>query len=560
MNSINLYFKNFKQKGLFFLIQLLFLFSITTILGQEKVALNTTAEISLLNIFEPDADLTGGIIGEISGNGNIQLEIWTYDESRPFKRGTLIYKLSTTATTNNFAGTSFTQAKNSMTSSDAAWLSNYPDTWETGDIKRALWAIDKSRYDRSQKTSVYKFLSTTIKVNIFVFTTNATFSRIKIPGIGIIGSAGGNLQFDSNHFCYNLDNSGDPICTIWSKIKSPDLEHGSNLVFAAHRGYWGYDLGDGPPENTSEAIKADLKYTTVIESDVMRTKDNLIVVSHDYNLHRLTNYSGPDTDYIFDKNLNELKTLKLKKRNESVSDKNFITFSDLLDEMIANKTVLTVDIKGARPRYDMYTKECVARCDYDRKLNPTSADQKQKEDYMLILRKCIEVANTKKALKYVAFKVTYTYEDIVNSMPPDFDLNLLSKVLYFPVLQPGGDIQSKAQFIDTWYSSAGNKIMAFETNFKSESESTNTSFTRTGKLYANLFEYTYKVTGLRPGIYPEEAMGPKGIVDRWAQWLIKDVSTDVRGDHYYLMSVPYFNISVLTTDRPDVWSQIQSNF
>jgi len=79
-------------------------------------------------------------------------------------------------------------------------------------------------------------------------------------------------------------------------------------------------------------------------------------------------------------------------------------------------------------------------------------------------------------------------------------------------------------------------------------------------LYANYFEYTYKVPGLRPGIYPEEAMGPEGIVDRWAQWLIKDVSTDVRGDHYYLMSVPYFNISVLTTDRPDVWSQIQSNF
>ncbi|MCC9017606.1 glycerophosphodiester phosphodiesterase family protein [Flavobacterium lipolyticum] len=560
MKSINLYFKKINQKGLFFLSQLLFFLSITTVLGQEKVALNTTAEISLLNIFSPDADLSGGIIGEVLGNGNIQIEVWTYDESRPFKKGTLIYKLSTTATTNNFAGTSFTQTKNSMTSSDAAWLSNYPDTWETADIKRALWAIDKSRYDKSQKTSIYNFLSTNIKVNIFVFTTNATFSRIKVPGIGVIGSAGGNLQFDSNHFCYNLDNSGDPICTIWSKIKSPNLEHGSNLVFAAHRGYWGYDLGNGPPENTPEAIKAALKYTKVIESDITRTKDNLIVVSHDYYLPRLTNYSGPDTDYIYDKTLNELKTLKLRKRNGTVSDNNFITFSDLLDEMIANKTILTIDIKSAKSRNQMYTKECIARCDYDPLLNPTNADRMQKEDYMLILRKCIEVANTKNALKYVAFKVTYTYEDIVNGMPADFDKNLLSKILYFPVLQPGGDIQSKAQFIDTWYSTAGNKIMAFETNFKSESESTINSFSRGGKLYGNLFEYTYKITGLRPGIYSEEAMGPKGNVDRWAQWNIKDMRIDVRGDHYFLNSIPYFNISVLTTDRPDIWSQVQSNF
>jgi hypothetical protein len=560
MYKINLYAKNFGIKFLVFLSQLLFFFSVTIVVGQTNQVLNTTAEISLLNIFDPNADLTGGIIGETSNNGTIQMEVWTYDESKPNKRGVLVYLLTTSASTANFAGAPYTYAKNTIPNTDVSWLSNYPDNWASNDIKRAIWAIDKSRYGKSQKTSVYNFLSTKIKLRIFVFTTNAVFSKIKVPGIGIINSSGGNAQFDSNHFCYNLDNSGDPICTIWSKIKSPNLEQKSNFIFAAHRGYWGYDLGNGPPENTPEAIKAALKYTTVIESDITRTKDNLIVVSHDYYLRRLTNYSGPDTDYIYDKTLNELKTLKLKKRNGTISDNNFITFSDILDEMIANKTVLTVDIKGAKSRNDMYTKECIARCDYDPQLNPTNAERMQKEDYMLILRKCIEEANTKNALQYVAFKVAYTYEDIVDAMPPGFDINLLSKILYFPILQPGGDIQSKAQFIDTWYSKAGNKIMAFETNFKSESEITNTSFRRGGKLYENLFEYTYKVTGLRPGTYTEEAMGPKGNVDRWAQWNIKDIRVDVRGDHYYLMSIPYFNISVLTTDRPDIWSQIQSTF
>ncbi|MGY0406978.1 MAG: hypothetical protein ACWIPJ_01270 [Polaribacter sp.] len=220
---------------------------------------------------------------------------------------------------------------------------------------------------------------------------------------------------------------------------------------------------------------------------------------------------------------------------------------------------MTIDIKGARPRLNPYTKVCEARCNYDPRQNP-NALQLQKDDFMLILRKCIQVAKAKNALQYVAFKTTYTYNDILESMPESFDKTLLTKVLYFPIIQPGGDVQSKAQFVDDWYNQAGERIMAYETNFKNNNESSLKPFSRHGQQFQNLFHYVYEQTKLRPGIYAEEAMGPKGIVDRWAQWMIKDASTDIRGDHYYLMSIPYFRISVLTTDRPDIWSQIQANF
>ena len=77
-----------------------------------------------------------------------------------------------------------------------------------------------------------------------------------------------------------------------------------------------------------------------------------------------------------------------------------------------------------------------------------------------------------------------------------------------------------------------------------------------GVKYENLLHYVYSRTGLRPGSYPEEPMGPKGIVNRWADWMIKDLSKDWRGDYYFFMGVPYGKIMVLTTDRPDLWNKI----
>jgi hypothetical protein len=55
-------------------------------------------------------------------------------------------------------------------------------------------------------------------------------------------------------------------------------------------------------------------------------------------------------------------------------------------------------------------------------------------------------------------------------------------------------------------------------------------------------------------------MGPKGIVNRWADWLIKDLRKDVRGDHYFLMTIPYGKIMILTTDRPDIWQKIDNMY
>lgn len=57
----------------------------------------------------------------------------------------------------------------------------------------------------------------------------------------------------------------------------------NNLI--AHRGY--HDIKKGIPENSIAAFKRAIRYNYIIELDVHLTKDNKIVVFHDYSLKRM---------------------------------------------------------------------------------------------------------------------------------------------------------------------------------------------------------------------------------------------------------------------------------
>lgn len=541
-----------RKRIIFFQISLLVVLLFTGVSQQSwGKETNFHGALSLQALFNPQADLSGGIIGQVNQGGSIQIEVYRKDPSQQsHSEGTLIYLIKLQTTNTTFAGSPITYSKRSdiPNPSGASWVDYYPVPWVTDNIKGSTFAIDKKNYDNTSKTGIYDFLSTPIPVIITVLTNNATFQKAKIPGIGILDQNGGNYLFDPAHFCHNLDNAGNPICQTWTKVKRPNVNVPTDLIIAVHRGVWGDNLGDAAPENSAAAFADASKFSSVMESDVMMTKDNHLIITHDYYLRRLSNSTLAQNAYTYNEDWNVLQNLKLRKRNYNVSKYKYMDMEQLIDAMITNSIVLTIDIKNLMSK--SVRGKCVENCDYD--ASTSAGRAKQKESWMEIFKKCFEVVKRKNAYQYVAFKTPYIMADLKKEILD----SELAKVLFMPVIQPNRP--DFLDFTDDWINNAGARMMAIETNFLNANDKYLKPFKRHGKTYKNLLHYVYDNTGLRPGCFPEEPVGPPGVTSRWGNWKIKDMTTDYRGDHLQLMNVPYGKIMVLTSDRPDVWLQVET--
>lgn len=510
----------------------LFLFYSVRLEGSES-----RFSINLRDLFNPYTDQEHGIIGTVEPGGRIEVKI--FEE----KTNTLVYHVYTSTTTSNYSGVGTSYSR-----SDLGPVAKYfPKTWNSKDLKIALAAIE--RYNYNQEEFPYPFLSHIIDLRLEITETNADMKVCKIPTVGLVDKYAGNPLFHPNHYCHNLEHANEFVTKAWVKFKSPDINKPIDLVLAAHRGVWGFDKGNGYPENSSDAIRATKIYTDVLESDVMLTGDHKLIASHDYSMYRLSNYSGDKGKYIFDLSQNEYSNLKLRKKNLEVSDYNYLMFEDLIDLIKENNLIFTVDIKDLRARYDK-DGNCIANEPYDVKAHGDAARQRIFESWIEIFRGCIKIAMQKDAIQYIAFKLPHTYDSLKEYIHED----TLSQVLYMPVIHP--DKQNYLDFVDDWCMKAEKQLAAWQTNYRYMGDRYLLPFERNGKRYDNLLHYVYDKTGLRPGQYPEEPMGPQGIVNRWADWKIKDLRQDIRGDHYLQMIIPYAKIMVLTTDRPDIWLDV----
>lgn len=90
------------------------------------------------------------------------------------------------------------------------------------------------------------------------------------------------------------------------------------------------------PENSMKAFKEALDLGYPIELDVQLTKDNVLVVFHDFNLVRMAHRK----EYIQDMNYDELKKVKLLDTNETIP-----TLKEVL-ELVQGKVLLDIEIKN----------------------------------------------------------------------------------------------------------------------------------------------------------------------------------------------------------------------
>lgn len=58
------------------------------------------------------------------------------------------------------------------------------------------------------------------------------------------------------------------------------------------------------------------------------------------------------------------------------------------------------------------------------------------------------------------------------------------------------------------------------------------------------------------GVTRRKPIGQMGTVTRFVDWKMKYTVNDRRGDHYWLMTIPYGKIMIMTSDRPDIWDKV----
>lgn len=116
----------------------------------------------------------------------------------------------------------------------------------------------------------------------------------------------------------------------------PDSRHRADRmkgVYYAHRGL--HDREKGIPENTMAAFRRAVDAGVGIELDVQLTKDNQVVVFHDFDLKRVCSADGEVSDYTYE----ELKQFSICQSHENIP-----RLEDVL-ELVDGRVPLLVEMK-----------------------------------------------------------------------------------------------------------------------------------------------------------------------------------------------------------------------
>ncbi len=396
----------------------------------------------------------------------------------------------------------------------------------------------------------------------------AAVASCKVPGIVggelRIANANGKVVVDRRNALgkYCSSNSSSAICRVYDRLRSPEQYNPGmeDIYVAQHRGHWGDNLGKEYPENTKEAVGDAFTYfpqAKIAEMDITITKDNNLIMMHDYVMKRLTNYTGDK--FSFELTLEQVERHYARRRNESVSSLKISKFTDVLDEAISHDAILMLDVKEMQIKKDN-NGNCVANCKYE------SIDE-QRKSWKKIINQAIDQTHDK--ARNIIIKTYYDADEVIRLTG-----ERINHVMWTPMileksfqntdkdnpLSKEDLIDTICSFIDNWEYKAGENVAYYETDFMKSDDCMLQPFVRNNIHYDNMLHYIYATTGRRSGVFSEEPAGPRGVVNRWGDWSIKNTQNDLRTDPYVLLTLPYGNIMVVTTDRADVWKQIKESF
>lgn len=121
------------------------------------------------------------------------------------------------------------------------------------------------------------------------------------------------------------------------KYRRVDNTRDDNIWVVAHRGLTGKD---NLPENSIATFQSCIdEKLDIIELDVRKTKDDVLIIMHDKTLNRTTNGEGKVADYT----LAELKKFRLV-HNSKITSYQIPTLEEVF-KVVKNKILVDLDIK-----------------------------------------------------------------------------------------------------------------------------------------------------------------------------------------------------------------------
>lgn len=386
-------------------------------------------------------------------------------------------------------------------------------------------------------------------------------------------------KYRSQHFCHNKESVTTGYCGLLNSVRKINPKPDPDVIIQAHRGVWGAEISENTREAFQQSINSGIK---VLEADIMPVdvrdggkyvnslsgKPKALACFHDLVLERLSNGSG----FIFDKTVEQLRVLKLKKPRSNVDGTGKIMFfSELLDFAVVNDAVLCVDMKS------LENKGTSLLTDW------TDASRKR-QSLIHNLKFAINGSDFNK-LSHLVIKTYETYSDLMEDLKQGDNAvsqQRLDAVLWAPMFAPSPKYQISDTNTDysstkiaNWFSGWFNQNQAvfyYETNIFNRFDKKTSRLLE--EIYyeqkyksgtasvtikpTNMFKAIYTLTGRRVGIFSEEPVGSRGVVNRWGTWKNKDCTYDRRGDHLWLMNIPQMKWGVITTDKPLLWKTLNN--
>lgn len=346
-----------------------------------------------------------------------------------------------------------------------------------------------------------------------------------------------------------------PACPVLRGIMLPDWTKPEDVVILPHRGYWGFgDVAD-VPENSATGYRGVVGHRYAMsEVDFMPSADG-VVMSHDYVLTRLTQVPPLDPRLVFNLPSATLEALHLRDRFGVVRNDQFLTAQDTF-RIFAS----TYAPGGQMP---------VIFADIKQK--PVSGNPYQYAVNWVDTLSALLAATPPDQLYQLVIKTPYKPRFIIQHLKPEVR-NLFLEVMWMPQVGEQAEMEQAAlemgepmpekypnsaiTFIRVWDETTG--VAAYETNYKGPDDNRLQPFAFGRRTYANILDYIQQNTGRRGGVFAEEPVGPRGVVNRMGVWAYKDAAEDMRGDFIFEAVAPKWgNFIVVTTDRPDVWEQVK---